>query len=157
MSENIIQVKILDERIGKHEKLPMPQAATPGSAAMDLRACLDEDSITLQPGEARLIGTGLSLYIGDPSLVGLILPRSGLGHKKGIVLGNLVGVIDADYQGELKISLWNRSDEPYTVELGDRVAQYAVVPVIQPTLQIVDDFTEVSDRGEGGFGSTGKQ
>ena len=153
---NNIQVKILDSRIGKDKRFPLPERATEGSAAIDLRACIDGDSITLQPGESKLIGTGMALYIGDPNYVGLILPRSGLGHKKGIVLGNLVGVIDADYQGELKISLWNRSNEAYTIEAGERVAQYAIVPVVRPGFDVVEEFTQVSGRGEGGFGSTGK-
>lgn len=153
---NNIQVKILDTRIGTDERFPLPDRATEGSAAIDLRACIDSDSIVLQPGESKLIGTGMALYIGDPNYVGLILPRSGLGHKKGIVLGNLVGVIDADYQGELKISLWNRSSEPYTIEAGERVAQYAIVPVVRPGFDVVEEFTDISGRGEGGFGSTGK-
>ncbi|MGP9666986.1 dUTP diphosphatase [Psychrobacter sp. AOP31-A1-22] len=153
---NNIQLKILDPRIGKDELFPLPQPATDGSAAIDLRACIDCDSIILNPGESKLIGTGMALYIGDPNYVGLILPRSGLGHKSGIVLGNLVGVIDADYQGELKISLWNRSNEAYKIQAGDRVAQYAIVPVVRPGFDVVEEFTHASERGEGGFGSSGR-
>lgn len=153
---NNIQLKILDPRIGKDERFPLPQPATEGSAAIDLRACIDCDSIILEPGESKLIGTGMALYIGDPNYVGLILPRSGLGHKSGIVLGNLVGVIDADYQGELKISLWNRSSEAYKIQAGDRVAQYAIMPVVRPGFDVVEEFTHASGRGEGGFGSSGR-
>lgn len=150
-----VQVKILDSRIGKDERLPLPEPATDGSAAMDLRACIDE-SLTLKAGEVQLIKTGLAIHIADNDYVGMIHPRSGLGHKHGIVLGNLTGVIDSDYQGELMVSLWNRSDKDYTVEVGDRIAQYLIQPVIRPKLTIVDAFDEKSARGEGGFGHTGK-
>lgn len=150
-----IQIKILDKRIGTDALYPLPSRATDGSAGIDLRACLDTDEIILKAGEARLIGTGMSFYIKNPDYVGLILPRSGLGHKSGIVLGNLVGVIDSDYQGELKISLWNRGTEDYTVKAGDRVAQYMIVPVIRPEFEVVEDFDTSSERGAGGFGSSG--
>jgi len=153
---NNIQIKILDPRIGTDERFPLPDRATEGSAAIDLRACLDSDFIELQPGETQLIGTGMALYIGDPNYVGLILPRSGLGHTNGIVLGNLVGVIDADYQGELKISLWNRRETAYKIKAGDRVAQYAIMPIVRPGFNVVQEFTDISERGAGGFGSTGQ-
>lgn len=151
-----VQIKIIDERIGSDERFPLPDRATDGSAGIDLRACIDGDSLVLEAGECKLIGTGMALYIADPDYVGLLLPRSGLGHKKGIVLGNLVGVIDADYQGELKISLWNRSNEAYEVKAGERVAQYVVVPVARPGFDVVDEFTDISERGAGGFGSSGR-
>lgn len=146
-----MKCKILDERIGN--EWPMPAYGTEQSAGMDLRACLDEP-LTLAPGQTQLISSGLSIYIEDPGLVGQLLPRSGMGHKHGIVLGNLVGVIDADYQGPLMISCWNRSDKPFTIEPGERIAQLVIVPVVQAELQIVDSFDE-TERGEGGFGSTG--
>ncbi|WP_339343335.1 dUTP diphosphatase [uncultured Psychrobacter sp.] len=152
-----VQIKILDERIGKEACYPLPTRATDGSAAIDLRACIKESELVVKAGEAVLVGTGLSFYIKNPDYVGLILPRSGLGHKSGIVLGNLVGVIDADYQGELKISLWNRSKEDFTVKAGDRIAQYMIVPIVRPEFEIVSDFDDASARGAGGFGSTGKQ
>ena len=133
----------------------MPEYATSGSAGLDLRACIDE-AITLEPGETTLIKTGLAIYIEDPNLAGLILPRSGLGHKHGIVLGNLVGLIDSDYQGELMISCWNRGQSSFTLEPGERLAQYVLVPVVQAAFEIVDDFTE-TDRGTGGFGHSGRQ
>jgi len=148
-----LNVKILNPKIG-HE-LPLPHYATEGSAGMDLRACIDEP-LTLQPGETQLIGTGLAIHIGDPGLAGVILPRSGLGHKHGIVLGNLVGLIDSDYQGELMISCWNRGQAAFTLEPGERLAQYVLVPVVQAELNIVDDF-DASDRGAGGFGHSGRQ
>jgi dUTP pyrophosphatase len=148
-----LDVKILNSKIGN--ELPLPAYATDGSAGMDLRACLDE-SVTIQPGQTVLIGTGLAIHIADPALAGVILPRSGLGHKHGIVLGNLVGLIDSDYQGELMISCWNRGQSEFTIEPGERIAQYVLVPVIQAKLNIVDDF-DASDRGAGGFGHSGRQ
>jgi dUTP pyrophosphatase len=132
----------------------MPAYATPGSAGLDLRACIDE-ALVLQPGEAQLIPTGLAIHIGDPGLAAVILPRSGLGHKHGIVLGNLVGLIDSDYQGPLMVSCWNRGREPFVMQPLERIAQLVVVPVVQAAFRRVDAF-EVSKRGEGGFGSTGK-
>lgn len=146
-----IEMKILDPRLG--QSIPLPQAATPGSAGMDLRAAM-EAPLTLQPGETALVPSGLALHIGDPNWCGLIVPRSGLGHKQGLVMGNLVGVIDADYQGPLMISCWNRSSQPCTIEVGDRIAQLLLVPVGQAQLRVVAEF-EPSKRGQGGFGSTG--
>lgn len=146
-----IQVKILDERVG--ELFELPAYATAGSAGMDLRACLDEP-LSLAPGETKLLPTGLAIYIADPMLAATILPRSGLGHKHGIVLGNLVGLIDSDYQGELKISCWNRGNDHFTIQPGDRIAQLVFVPVVQVEFDKVDEFSE-TDRGEGGFGHTG--
>lgn len=154
---NNVQIKILDDRIGKEECYPLPTRATDGSAAIDLRACIEGNELVIKADEVVLVGTGLSFYIKDPDYVGLILPRSGLGHKNGIVLGNLVGVIDADYQGELKISLWNRSKEDFTVKAGDRIAQYMIVPIVRPEFEVVSEFDDESGRGAGGFGSTGKQ
>lgn len=148
-----IDVKILDARVG--DTIALPEYATPGSAGLDLRACLDAP-LTIQPGETHLLGTGIAIHIGDPGLAATILPRSGLGHKHGIVLGNLVGLIDSDYQGELKVSCWNRSNTAFTIEPGDRIAQLVILPVVQAQFQVVDSFTE-SDRGEGGFGHSGKQ
>ena len=145
-----VDVKILDPRV----KDKMPAYATTGSAGLDLRAMLDEP-MTLNPGETRLIKTGLAIHLADPGYAALILPRSGLGHKHGIVLGNLVGLIDSDYQGELMVSTWNRGQEAFTIEPMERIAQLVVVPVVQMQMNIVDDF-ETSDRGAGGFGSTGK-
>jgi len=145
------EVKILDSRIGK--EIPLPTYATQGSAGMDLRACL-ESAIQITPGETVLIPTGISIYIQDPGLAATILPRSGLGHKHGIVLGNLVGLIDSDYQGPLMVSLWNRSTKSYEVNIGDRIAQLVIVPIIQTEFKIVEDFT-ASHRGIGGFGHTG--
>lgn len=147
----VFQVKILDERAREH----LPHYATTGSAGMDLRAILDEP-LELAPGDCKLVRTGLAVHIADTSLAGMILPRSGLGHKHGIVLGNLVGLIDSDYQGELMVSLWNRGSTTFTVEPFERMAQYVIVPVIQAQLQIVDDF-DASERGEGGFGSSGRK
>jgi len=146
-----VQVKILDSRIG--DNIAMPEYATEGSAGLDLRACV-ETTTTLKPGETVLIPTGLSVYIADPNLAAMLLPRSGLGHKHGIVLGNLVGLIDADYQGPLMVSLWNRGDTEFTIEVGDRIAQMIVVPVVQCDFNIVDEFAETA-RGEGGFGHSG--
>ena len=145
-----VDVKILDPRI----KEMMPAYQTAGSAGLDLRAMLDE-ALTLQPGETKLIKTGLAIHLADPNYAALILPRSGLGHKHGIVLGNLVGLIDSDYQGELMISTWNRGQAPFTIEPMERIAQLVIVPVVQMQMNIVQDF-KASDRGTGGFGSTGK-
>lgn len=144
-----IDLKVLDARMAEY----LPRYATPGSAGLDLRALLDEP-VTIAPGETRLVRTGLAIHIANPGFAALILPRSGLGHKKGIVLGNLVGLIDSDYQGELMISTWNRGLEPFTLEPFERLAQLVVVPVVQPEFRVVDEF-DASERGEGGFGSTG--
>jgi dUTP pyrophosphatase len=146
-----IALKILDPRLG--DSIPLPETATIGSAGMDLRAAL-ERSLTLAPGESALVPSGIAIHIGDPGWCALIVPRSGLGHKHGLVMGNLVGVIDADYQGPLMISCWNRATEPYTIEVGDRIAQLLLVPVAQARLNVVTEFV-VSERGAGGFGSTG--
>lgn len=153
MTKKRFQVRLLDSRLG--DSIPMPRHATDGSAGLDLRACVGEP-LTLAPGETELIPTGMAIYIEDPSLAGMILPRSGLGHKHGIVLGNLVGLIDSDYQGELMVSCWNRGHEPFVIEPGERIAQLVLVPVVQAEFECVDVFT-ASDRGEGGFGSTGGQ
>lgn len=144
-----INFKVLDERIREY----LPQYATEGAAGLDLRALLDEP-VTIQPGETILVKTGLAIHIGDPNYAAFILPRSGMGHKKGIVLGNLVGLIDSDYQGELMISTWNRGQEPFTLQPMERLAQLMIVPVMRPTFTEVESF-EASARGEGGFGSTG--
>lgn len=149
-----VQVKILNQKIGNDEKFPIPHRATDGSAGIDLRACIDKP-VTIKAGESQLIGTGLAIYIQDPDYVGLIMPRSGLGHKHGIVLGNLTGVIDADYQGELMVSIWNRSQVDYVLQPGEKMAQYLVVPIVRPMFEMVEAFSETSIRGEGGFGSTG--
>jgi len=146
-----IQLKILDERIGN--QIPLPAHATEGSAGMDLRACIDE-SIALKPGDTELIPTGIAIHIEDPGLAATILPRSGLGHKHGIVLGNLVGLIDSDYQGQLFVSVWNRGTDSFTIEQGDRIAQLVFVPVVQADFDVVEDFDE-SGRGAGGFGHSG--
>lgn len=148
-----IKLKILDPRIGK--EIPVPTYATTGSAGLDLRACLPESTI-LAPSQTMLIPTGISIYIGDPKLAAMIIPRSGMGHRHGIVLGNLVGLIDSDYQGELMVSCWNRSNEPFTIEVGTRIAQLVFVPVVQTVFQVVEEFTE-TQRGSGGFGHTGHQ
>ena len=147
-----IELKILDPRIG--QEFPLPEYATPGSAGLDLRACLDA-AVELAPGATTLLPTGLAIHIADPGLCATILPRSGLGHKHGIVLGNLVGLIDSDYQGQLMVSVWNRSSVPFTIQPLDRIAQLVVVPVLQVGFNVVDEFAS-SDRGEGGFGSTGQ-
>lgn len=147
-----VAVKILDSRIGG--TLPLPSYATEGSAGMDLRALLDE-ALIIEPGTTHLVRTGLAIHLADPSLAGIILPRSGLGHKHGIVLGNLVGLIDSDYQGELMISVWNRGQTRFTLEPGERLAQYVIVPVIQAELEVVEDFA-ATERGSGGFGSSGR-
>ena len=148
-----VNYKIIDKRIG--DTIPLPHYATEGSAGMDLRACIDE-SLTVKPGETHLIPTGMAIHIEDPSLAATILPRSGLGHKHGIVLGNLVGLIDSDYQGQLFISCWNRGDKAFTIEEGDRIAQLVIIPVIQVELNQVESFDD-TDRGEGGFGHSGKK
>lgn len=148
-----IQVKILDERIGSD--FPLPEYATSGSAGLDLRACV-EDKLTIAPGETHLVATGISIYIADPSLCATILPRSGLGHKHGLVLGNLVGLIDSDYQGPLMVSVWNRGDKAYTIEAGERIAQLVFLPVVQASFAVVESYQE-TQRGEGGFGSSGQQ
>ena len=147
-----VQVKVLDSRLGN--EWPMPTYATTGSAGLDLRACVDAATV-IEPGQTVLVKTGLSIYIEDPYFAGLILPRSGLGHKHGIVLGNLVGLIDSDYQGELMISVWNRSQTAFSLEPGERLAQYVLVPVIQAHFDIVNEF-EATERGAGGFGHTGQ-
>jgi len=148
-----IEVKILNPRVGS--EFPLPSYATPGSAGLDLRACLAEP-LTVNPGETHLLPTGIAIHIADPSMAATILPRSGLGHKHGIVLGNLVGLIDSDYQGELMISCWNRGQDSFSIQPGDRIAQMMIVPVIQAQLNIVEEF-DSSERGEGGFGHSGKQ
>ncbi|MEC6736024.1 dUTP diphosphatase [Acinetobacter baumannii] len=148
-----VQVKLLDPRLGK--KWPLPSYATAGSAGLDLRACLDE-AIEIEPGQTVLVKTGMAIYIHDVNFAGLILPRSGLGHKHGIVLGNLVGLIDSDYQGELMVSVWNRGQTTFRLEPGERLAQYVLVPVVQAEFEQVEEFEETL-RGAGGFGHTGKQ
>ena len=147
-----IQLKILDPRIGN--EIALPEYATAGSAGMDLRAAL-EKTTTIKPGETLLIPTGLSIYVEDPNMAAIVLPRSGLGHKHGIVLGNLVGLIDSDYQGQLFVSCWNRGHESFTIEVGDRIAQLVIVPVIQVDFEVVENF-ESTHRGAGGFGHSGK-
>ena len=151
MTRTRLELKILDERVRDY---PLPHHATPGSAGMDLRALLDAP-LTLAPGACELVRTGLAIHIADPALAGMILPRSGLGHKHGIVLGNLVGLIDSDYQGELMISVWNRGNSEFVLEPGERLAQYVLVPVVQAELVEVSEF-EASQRGEGGFGHSGR-
>ncbi len=146
-----LQAKILDPRLGSD--FPLPSYATPGSAGLDLRAMLQED-LTLEPGQTVLIPTGLAIHIADPGLAALILPRSGLGHKHGIVLGNLVGLIDSDYQGELMVSCWNRGHDSFTLKVGERLAQLVLVPVVQARFELVNDFDN-SERGAGGFGHSG--
>ncbi len=148
-----VQVKLLDPRLGK--EWPLPSYATAGSAGLDLRACVDE-AIDIEPGQTVLVKTGMAIYIHDVNFAGLILPRSGLGHKHGIVLGNLVGLIDSDYQGELMVSVWNRGQTTFRLEPGERLAQYVLVPVVQAEFEQVEEFEETS-RGAGGFGHTGKQ
>ena len=148
-----IQLKILDKRIGN--EIPLPAHATEGSAGMDLRACIDK-TITLNPGDTELIPTGIAIHIADSKLAATILPRSGLGHKHGIVLGNLVGLIDSDYQGQLFVSCWNRGDKTFKIEIGDRIAQLVFVPVVQCDFDVCDEF-DSTDRGEGGFGHSGSK
>jgi dUTP pyrophosphatase len=147
-----LKVRILDARVG--QAFPLPAYATEGSAGMDLRACIDQ-SVVLLPGQTQLIATGLAIHIDDPGLAAMILPRSGLGHKHGIVLGNLVGLIDSDYQGQLMVSMWNRGQSPFTIEPGERIAQLVLVPVVQVQLELVEDFAD-SVRGAGGFGHSGR-
>ncbi|KRS21732.1 UNVERIFIED_CONTAM: dut [Trichonephila clavipes] len=148
-----IDLKILDPRIGRD--FPLPAYATPGSAGLDLRACL-EQTLILAPGQTVLIPTGIAIHIGDANLCATILPRSGLGHKHGIVLGNLVGLIDSDYQGPLMVSMWNRGSDSFSIEPGDRIAQLVFMPVVQAEFNLVEGF-DSSERGEGGFGHSGKQ
>jgi len=145
-----VDLKILDERVREQ----LPHYATAGSAGLDLRACLD-GPVELMPGETRLIPTGLAMHLADPGYAAMILPRSGLGHKHGVVLGNLVGLIDSDYQGQLMVSVWNRGQEAFTIQPFERIAQMVIVPVVQAEFRVVDDF-DTSERGAGGFGSTGK-
>ncbi len=148
-----IKLKVLDQAFC--DRFGLPQYGTQGSAGLDLRACMDED-LTIVPGETVLIKTGLSIYIEDPALAAVILPRSGLGHKHGLVMGNLVGLIDSDYQGPLMVSCWNRGTEPYTISPGDRIAQLVFLPVVQAEFDVVSDYTS-TERGSGGFGHTGEQ
>lgn len=153
---NNIQVKILNPKIGQDPNFPIPTQATLGSAGIDLRACIDTP-LVIKASQTHLVGTGLSIYISNPNYAGLILPRSGLGHKHGIVLGNLVGLIDSDYQGELMVSVWNRSQSDFTLNPAERMAQYVVVPIVRPVFEIVSEFDQTSVRGVGGFGHTGRQ
>lgn len=148
-----IDLKILDNRIGS--EFPLPTYATEGSAGLDLRALI-EDKMVVKAGETVLVPTGISIYMADPNLAAMILPRSGLGHKNGIVLGNLVGLVDSDYQGPLMVSLWNRSNADFTIEVGDRIAQLVFVPVVQASFNLVEEFKQ-TERGEGGFGHSGKK
>ena len=147
-----VDIKILDERLRE----AMPAYATPGSAGLDLRACLTEP-LTLAPNAWQLVPTGMALYLADPRYAAMILPRSGMGHKHGIVLGNLVGLIDSDYQGQLMVSAWNRTDVPFTIEPMERIAQLVIVPVVQASFNVVNEFADVSQRATGGYGSTGRQ
>lgn len=147
-----VQLKILDSRLGK--EIPLPSYATSGSAGLDIRACLDEP-VTLLPGDTVLIPSGFAIHIEDQQLAAVLLPRSGLGHKHGIVLGNLLGLIDSDYQGQVFVSCWNRGNDPFTIEIGERIAQMVLVPVVQAEFSIVGNFDE-SSRGEGGFGHSGR-
>ncbi len=147
-----IQLKILDARVGS--KYPLPEYATDGSAGIDLRACLDEP-LEVQPGDTHLLPTGIAIHIGDPGLAAVLLPRSGLGHKHGIVLGNLVGLIDADYQGQVLVSCWNRSRQSFTIQPGERIAQMVFIPIVRAHFEVVESFQE-STRGAGGFGHSGR-
>jgi dUTP pyrophosphatase len=147
-----IQLKILDQRLGN--EFPLPHYATDGSAGMDMRACLDEP-LELAPGDTRLIPTGLAIHVADTGLAAVLLPRSGLGHKHGVVLGNLVGLIDSDYQGQVFVSCWNRGEKTFIVEPGERIAQMVIVPVVRAEFEIVEDF-DASERGAGGFGHSGR-
>lgn len=149
---NAVEIMLLDERLGK--EIALPEYATPGSAGMDLRACVDAP-LVIEAGETQLIPTGFAMHIRDPGLAAVILPRSGLGHKHGLVLGNLVGLIDSDYQGQVYVSCWNRSSSAFTVEVGARIAQLVLLPVVQAEWAIVEQFAD-SDRGAGGFGHTGQ-
>jgi len=151
-AKRALQVRILDPRVGRD--FPLPHYATPGSAGLDLRACLDAP-LELAPGETKLIPTGIAIHLDDPGLAAVLLPRSGLGHKHGIVLGNLVGLIDSDYQGQVMVSCWNRGQAAFTIAPGERIAQMVVVPVVQVAFEIVEEFDE-SHRGDGGFGSSGR-
>src|SRR5690606_8075115 len=148
-----LQVRILDPRLGRD--FPLPQYATSGSAGVDLRACID-GPIELQPGDTYLVPSGIAIYLEDPGYAAMVLPRSGLGHKHGIVVGNLVGLIDSDYQGQIFVSVWNRGRAPFAIEPGERIAQLVVVPVVQVEFDVVEAFT-ASERGEGGFGSSGRK
>jgi dUTP pyrophosphatase len=150
--KNIVQVKILDTRIG--DTIALPSYASEGAAGLDLRVCADK-VITIEPGQVQLLSTGIAMYIADPNYAAVLLPRSGLGHKHGIVLGNLVGLIDSDYQGEIKVSCWNRGDTAYEIQPGERIAQLVILPVVQAQFKFVEDFV-VSERSEGGFGSSGR-
>ncbi|MFO1419829.1 MAG: dUTP diphosphatase [Candidatus Competibacteraceae bacterium] len=152
MTAQTIELKMLDPRLGR--EIPLPDYATAGSAGLDLRACLSEP-LTVRPGETHLIPTGLAIHISDPGLAAVVLPRSGLGHKHGIVLGNLVGLIDSDYQGELLVSCWNRGQNPFTIAVGERIAQLVIVPVVRAHFEVVTEFTP-SARGAGGFGHSGR-
>ena len=147
-----VELKILDARLRQQ----MPAYATPGSAGLDLRACIDA-SLELAPNAWQLVPTGMAIHLADPGYAAMLLPRSGLGHKHGIVLGNLVGLIDSDYQGQLMVSLWNRTNSPFVIEPMERVAQMVIVPVVQPQFTLVEEFSGSSERGEGGYGSTGRQ
>ncbi len=147
-----LKVQVLDPRIGR--EIPLPAYATEGSAGLDLRACLDQP-VVLEPGQTHLVPTGLAIHLDDPGLAAVLLPRSGLGHKHGIVLGNLVGLIDSDYQGPVMVSVWNRGSHPFTIEPGERIAQMVIVPVVQVQLEVVPEFT-ASARAAGGFGSSGR-
>ena len=150
--QHVLQVKVLDPRVG--QEFPLPHYATPGSAGLDLRACLDAP-LTIAPGETHLIPTGIAIHLDDPQLAAVLLPRSGLGHKHGIVLGNLVGLIDSDYQGQVMVSCWNRGESAFELAPMERLAQLVIVPVVQAMWNVVEDFAD-SARGAGGFGSTGK-
>lgn len=147
-----IQLKIMDARIGS--EYPIPRPATEGSAGVDLRACLDE-SLTLEPGQTELIPTGIAIHLDDPGLAAVLLPRSGLGHKHGIVLGNLTGLIDSDYQGQIFVSCWNRGLKPFTIDPGERIAQMLILPIVHAEFEVVEEFVE-SVRGAGGFGHSGR-
>lgn len=149
----VIRLKVLDERLGRD--FPLPEYATGGSAGLDLRACLD-GPLVLAPGQTELVATGLAIHIDDPGLAAVLLPRSGLGHRNGIVLGNLVGLIDSDYQGQVFVSAWNRSQQAFTIQPGDRIAQMVILPVVRAHFEIVTSF-EATARGEGGFGHSGRQ
>ncbi len=152
-AQHTVQYQILDPRLGN--EIPFPEYATPGSAGLDLRACLNEP-LELPPGQTELIPTGMAIYLADPHYAAIILPRSGLGHKHGIVLGNLVGLIDSDYQGQLFVSCWNRGQEKFTIDVGERIAQLVIVPVVQAAFEQVSEFSS-SERGAGGFGSSGRK
>ena len=147
-----VQLRILDSRIGR--EFPLPRYETRGAAGLDLRACIEAPA-RIAPGETRLVSSGIAIHIADPGLAAVVLPRSGLGHKHGIVLGNLVGLIDSDYQGPVGISVWNRGDKPFTIEPGDRIAQLVFLPVARARFEVVDEFAE-TERGEGGFGHSGR-